>query len=158
MNSHNEENKEAYADSADHLKRRKIRAWCGECFQTFENGPLSKQCLDHLNKNNCNLIECRKTINNNSNFKCVRKFKNINSENRHTYCIDMDEVNKWDINIQIQHCIKNIPKEHLNSRGEILKSSLNKENRGKYFNCDICLFFKCLYFKCECELVFKRDF
>ena len=128
-----EEHKEAFIDTCDPSKRRKIRAWCGECFQTFENGPLSKQCLDHLNKKNCDLIECRKTSNNNSNLKCVRRFKNINSENRHTYCIDMNEVYKWDINIQIQYCIKNLPKDQSNQRGDLLKISQHKETRGKLF-------------------------
>lgn len=126
-----EEHKEAYIDTGDPSKRRKIRAWCGECFQTFENGPLSKQCLDHLNKKNCNLIECRKTLNNKiNNFKCVRRFKNINSENRHTYCIDMNEVKKWDINIQIQHCIQNVPKDQLGQRADYVKNSLKKEALG----------------------------
>lgn len=134
MNFDKEENIDAYTDSIYHLKRRKIRAWCGECYQTFENGPLSKQSFDHLNKNNCNLIECRKTINTGNNFKCVRKFKNINSENRHTYCIDMNEVNKWDINLQIQYCINNLSREHLNSRGEIIKNSSNRNTTGKIFN------------------------
>jgi len=128
-----EEKKYDYVDNPENIKRRKIRAWCGECYQTFENGPLSKQCLDHLNKNNCNLIECRKNSNNNDNFKCVRRFKNINSENRHTYCIGNDEVNKWDINIQIQNCINNLPKENLNSRGEIFKNSLYKVTKGKFY-------------------------
>jgi len=134
MESHINENKDAHEESLDNLKKRKIRAWCGKCFQTFENGPLSKQCLDHLNKNNCNLIECRKTMNNNTNFKCVRRFKNINSENRHTYCIDMEEVNKWDKNIQIQQCFKNLPKENINIRGDHLKNSLLRESYGIY-NC-----------------------
>lgn len=135
MKSQNEDNKEYYMqENSEHGKKRKIRAWCGECFQTFENGPLSKQCLDHLNKNNCNLIECKKqSSNSNSNFICVRRFKNINSENRHTYCIDMDEVKKWDLNIQIQHCVSNIPKDQLALRLDENKLQLKRESYGNKF-------------------------
>lgn len=78
----------------------KIRAWCGECFQFFENGPHAKICIDHINKGFCNLIECKK----NSEIKCIRKFPNTNSENRHTYCIDEASIREYDNNIKLQ-CI-----------------------------------------------------
>ena len=40
-------------------KKIKIRAYCGKCYQFFENGPYSKICRNHLEKT-CNLIECQK--------------------------------------------------------------------------------------------------
>jgi hypothetical protein len=80
--------------------KRKIRAWCSLCYQFFENGPTAKNCQDHLKKGNCNIVECKK-----GSPKCVRKFPNINSENRHTYCLSQDEVLTWDpiCNIQFHH-------------------------------------------------------
>jgi hypothetical protein len=80
--------------------KRKIRAWCILCYQFFENGPTAKNCQDHLKKGNCNLVECKK-----GSPHCVRKFPNINSENRHTYCLTLDEVSTWDPNCNIQHGI-----------------------------------------------------
>lgn len=35
--------------------KRKIRAWCGLCYQFFENGPTAKVCKDHYQKGKCNL-------------------------------------------------------------------------------------------------------
>jgi hypothetical protein len=83
--------------------KRKIRAWCSLCFQFFENGPTAKNCQDHLKKGNCNLVECKKGSPN-----CVRKFPNTNSENRHTYCLTLDEVSTWDPNCNIQLCLNNL--------------------------------------------------
>ena len=80
----------------------KIKAWCGDCYQFFENGPFSKNCKDHFLKKNCNLYGCNKLSN---EYKCVRKFPNINSENRHTYCISENEIQNWDSSLQIQYCL-----------------------------------------------------
>ena len=38
-----------------HRKKLKVKAFCGRCYQFFQNGPLSKICQDHLNKN-CNIL------------------------------------------------------------------------------------------------------
>jgi hypothetical protein len=78
-------------------RKRKPKAWCGDCFQSFEYGPNAKICKDHLFKGKCNLIECRK-----KSLSCVRKFPNTNSENRHTYCITRLEVDKWDGRSKLQ--------------------------------------------------------
>ncbi len=123
------------SEKSDNLKRRKIRAWCAQCYQTFENGPLSKQCLDHYHKENCNLIECRKKILQ-DNKKCIRRFKNINSENRHTYCIDIEEIKNWEINIQIQNCVDNIPKDFIDKKRDNKNNTKNKDNinlKGNFY-------------------------
>ncbi len=79
----------------------KVKAWCGECFQFFESGPQSRICLDHLSKGFCNLVKCKK----NSELTCIRRFPNTNSENRHTYCIDIESLSTFDENIKIQNVL-----------------------------------------------------
>ena len=84
-------------------KKIKIRAYCGKCYQFFENGPYSKICRNHLEKT-CNLIECQKNKQNGENL-CIRKFTNINSANRHTHCLSKNEIESWDSNCEIQKCL-----------------------------------------------------
>ena len=84
-------------DNSAEKNKRKIRAFCGLCYQTFENGPTSKLCKEHYIKGKCNLFECKKL-----NSKCVRRFHNTNSENRHTYCVTRDIVDTYDSTLEIQ--------------------------------------------------------
>lgn len=87
------------------IKKRKVKAWCGECFQSFENGPFAKVCKEHVIKGKCNLVECKKKIFNSSVAECVRKFPNTNSENRHTYCISDLDIKNWEEQCKIQNCL-----------------------------------------------------
>jgi hypothetical protein len=87
-------------DDFDKIKR-KMRSFCGLCFQFFENSPNTKVCREHYQKGNCNTYDCKKGTN------CVRKFPNHNSANRHTYCFSTDEVKTWDEGIDIQKCLGN---------------------------------------------------
>ena len=84
-------------------KKIKIRAYCNKCYQFFENGPYSKICRNHLQKN-CNLIECQKYNKNGDNL-CIRKFTNINSANRHTHCLTKKDIELWDPKCEIQKCL-----------------------------------------------------
>ena len=84
-------------------KQIKIRAYCNKCYQFFENGPYSKICRNHLEKE-CNLIECQK-LNKNGDNPCIRKFTNINSANRHTHCLTKKDVENWDKKYEIQKCL-----------------------------------------------------
>ena len=84
-------------------KKIKIRAYCNKCYQFFENGPYSKICRNHLEKE-CNLIECQK-LNKNGDSPCIRKFTNINSANRHTHCLTQKDVEIWDKKYEIQKCL-----------------------------------------------------
>ena len=84
-------------------KKIKIRAYCNKCYQFFENGPYSKICRNHLQKN-CNLIECQKYNKNGDNL-CIRKFTNINSANRHTHCLTKKDIELWDSKCEIQKCL-----------------------------------------------------
>jgi hypothetical protein len=87
------------------LKKRKVKAWCGECFQSFENGPFAKVCKEHVVKGKCNLVECKKKIFSSNGAECVRKFPNTNSENRHTYCISEIDIKNWEEQCKIQNCL-----------------------------------------------------
>jgi hypothetical protein len=87
------------------LKKRKVKAWCGECFQSFENGPFAKVCKEHVVKGKCNLVECKKKIFSSNGADCVRKFPNTNSENRHTYCISEIDIKNWEEQCKIQNCL-----------------------------------------------------
>jgi hypothetical protein len=98
-------------------RKRKPKAWCGDCFQFFEYGPNAKICKDHIIKGKCNLIECRK-----KSLSCVRKFPNTNSENRHTYCITKLEVDKWESRFKLQECLG---KKHNDSFGPFNKANSN---------------------------------
>lgn len=106
MNSSNDESK---------IKKIKVKAWCGECYQFFQNGPYSKVCQDHLSKGNCNAVECKKKLLLSSN--CIRKFPNTNSENRHTHCLTKEEVDSWDTKCMIQNCLgqKRLPDNDIES-------------------------------------------
>ena len=114
-------------------KKIKIRAYCGKCYQFFENGPYSKICRNHLEKT-CNLIECQKNKQNGENL-CIRKFTNINSANRHTHCLSKNEIESWDSNCEIQKCLgkKTEPDNKfldiLNNNNNIF-SGINKNNKS----------------------------
>lgn len=96
---------EQESKSAGKLKKRKVKAWCSECFQTFENGPYTKICREHITRGRCNAVECRKQLYNRGDSQCIRKFPNSNSENRHTYCISHEEVKDWKDYCNIQVCL-----------------------------------------------------
>jgi hypothetical protein len=81
--------------------KRKMRSFCGLCYQFFENSPYTKVCREHFQKGNCNTYDCKKGTN------CIRKFPNHNSANRHTYCFSEEEVSTWDDGIDIQKCLAN---------------------------------------------------
>jgi hypothetical protein len=85
--------------------KKKVKAWCADCFQSFENGPFSKVCKDHLKKGQCNIIECKKQFLSETPNPCIRRFPNTNSENRHTYCIRDDEIKSWEKSCNIQVCL-----------------------------------------------------
>lgn len=81
-------------------KYKKIKAYCSDCYQFFHNSPYSKICQKHIKKE-CNIISCQKNIMN----KCIRKFSNKNSANRHTYCITKEDVEQLDKNLDIKRCL-----------------------------------------------------
>jgi hypothetical protein len=87
------------------VKKPKVKAWCGECFQFFENGPFAKACKEHITKGKCNLVECKKRLFHPNGIDCVRKFPNTNSENRHTYCLSEIEIKHWEEQCKIQNCL-----------------------------------------------------
>jgi len=110
-------------------KKMKVKAWCGECFQFFENGPFAKVCREHLTKGKCNLVECTKKLINEDGINCTRKFPNINSENRHTYCLTHEEVKDWDEKIKIQNCLgvkRNADRNYEKSKSSITINIQNK--------------------------------
>jgi hypothetical protein len=115
-------------------KKIKVKAWCGECFQFFENGPFAKVCREHLTKGKCNLVECTKKLINEDGVNCTRKFPNINSENRHTYCLTEDEVKEWDEKTKIQNCLG--VKRNSDRNYEKSKSSISVNKQNKYSNDD----------------------
>ena len=82
-----------------HRKTLKIKAYCGKCYQFFQNGPNSKICQEHLNKK-CNLISCQK---HHKNYTCIRKFPNTNSANRHTHCLKIEDVVHWNEEYEIRN-------------------------------------------------------
>jgi hypothetical protein len=99
-------NEQDKTNSISKSKKRKVKAWCNECFQAFENGPFTKICKEHFNKGKCNIFECKKKFfNKNDYMNCIRKFPNTNSENRHTYCITEEEAKLWDNHCNIQNCL-----------------------------------------------------
>ena len=108
---------------------KKLRAWCGECYQFFEFGPFAKVCQQHILKGKCNIYECeKKYFNKYENKICIRKFPNKNSENRHTYCLDEEEIKTWDSKYKIQNYARN--KKH----SEILNFSSEKLKRKTSFD------------------------
>ena len=124
-------------------KKRKVKAWCGDCFQFFENGPFSKVCQDHLSKGNCNAVECKKKLMLSTN--CIRRFPNTNSENRHTHCITKEEVDSWDTKCMIQNCLgqKRLPDNDIinetnfkikESMTEISIKSINEDELNNLVN------------------------
>ena len=116
-NAHNKHRSFSKNKDEEEKDSIKIRAWCGDCFQYFESNPLSKICLYHVQKANCNLVSCNK----NTNIECIRKFPNKNSENRHTHCVDITQVKNWDENLKIQKILYKKRKDS----GEDLASIIN---------------------------------
>ena len=92
-NNNNENNSTILSISIKNKKRKKIKikSYCRDCYQFFENGPYSKICKNHIKKK-CNVIPCQKNNennnenNDNNENKCIRLFPNKNSANRHTHC------------------------------------------------------------------------
>ena len=120
-------------------KNIKIRAYCNKCYQFFENGPYSKICKNHLQKN-CTLIECQKYNKNGDNL-CIRKFNNINSANRHTHCLTQKDIELWDPKYEIQKCLgKKKEKELDNKFLEIINNdnhNINEKNKENHFFNDV---------------------
>ena len=123
-------------------KSIKIRAYCDKCYQFFENGPFSKLCKLHLEKK-CDLVPCQKYQSTPEN-KCIRKFPNINSANRHTHCISLNDIKNWDPRRDIQKCL-GVKREHENKFNDIIANKntnnnfnnhnhLNNSNNQKIFN------------------------
>lgn len=116
--------------------KKKMRAWCGECYQSFEFGPFAKVCQQHVLKGKCNIYECKKKyINPTISKNCIRKFPNINSENRHMYCVNEEEVKEWDPKLKIQYCnigIKGLLSELKNS--SFFNNSSIEKNRNSSFD------------------------
>ena len=155
IEENNENEKEKESDKSKHIiekkaniemrkenknkkrKKIKIRAYCGKCYQFFENGPYSKICRNHLEKS-CNLIGCQKYKQNGENM-CIRKFTNINSANRHTHCLTKEDIEIWDPNCEIQKCLgkKTEPENKfldiLNNSNNIF-SGINKNNHILYYD------------------------
>ena len=153
IEENNENEKEKESDKSKHIiekkaniemrkenknkkrKKIKIRAYCGKCYQFFENGPYSKICRNHLEKS-CNLIGCQKYKQNGENM-CIRKFTNINSANRHTHCLTKEDIEIWDPNCEIQKCLgkKTEPENKfldiLNNSNNIF-SGINKNNNKSF--------------------------
>ena len=108
-------------------KKIKIRAYCNKCYQFFENGPYTKICRNHLEKE-CNLIECQKYRQNGDN-PCIRKFPNINSANRHTHCLTKKDIEIWDPKCEIQKCLGK-KKESDNKFSDIINNVDNNNEKG----------------------------
>ena len=126
----NEENKEIKKENKNKKRKKiKVKAYCGKCYQFFENGPYSKICKNHLEKS-CNLIECQK-FRHKGEKECIRKFTNINSANRHTHCLTKDEIDIWDPNWEIHKCLGK-KTEPDNKFLDILNSNINNSNN--FFN------------------------
>lgn len=138
-----------------HRKTLIIKAYCGKCYQFFQNGPNSKICQEHLNKQ-CNLISCQKHL---KNYTCIRKFPNTNSANRHTHCLKREDVVHWNDEIEIRNrllglkrnnadttsnvhtcttctngnvstCIQQVPQQQQQHNGMISISSLPQSNNN----------------------------
>ncbi len=112
-------------------KKIKIRAYCNKCYQFFENGPYTKICRNHLEKN-CNLIECQKFKQNVDN-PCIRKFPNINSANRHTHCLTKKDIEIWDPKCEIQKCLGK-KKESDNKFSDIINDGNEYNDKNSNIN------------------------
>ena len=95
-----------------HRKTLKIKAYCGKCYQFFQNGPNSKICQEHLNKQ-CNLISCQK---HHKNYMCIRKFPNTNSANRHTHCLKREDVVHWNDEYEIRNRLLGLKRNNADTR------------------------------------------
>lgn len=113
-------------------KSTRVRAYCSKCFQCFSNGPHSKICLGHIEKE-CALIPCQK--NNSSDRKCIRKFPNIQSANRHTHCLSNEDIKLWDESLEIQKCLgsKREPENKL-VIDNLFHNDCNNNNSVNLFN------------------------
>ena len=96
-----------------HRKTLKIKAYCGKCYQFFQNGPNSKICQEHLNKQ-CNLISCQK---HHKNYTCIRKFPNTNSANRHTHCLKREDVVHWNDEYEIRNRLLGLKRNNADTLG-----------------------------------------
>ncbi len=118
-------------DKKKKRKTIKVRAFCGKCYQFFENGPSSKICRSHLEKD-CNLILCQKINGNSQNGvnPCIRKFPNINSANRHTHCLTENDVKDWDPKYEIQKCLgtKREPENKISDQPQKNNNNINNKN------------------------------
>jgi len=112
-------------------KKIKIRAYCNKCYQFFENGPYTKICRNHLEKD-CNLINCQKFIQDGDN-PCIRKFPNINSANRHTHCLTKEDIEFWDPKCEIQKCLGK-KKESDNKFLDIINDGNENNNKNSNKN------------------------
>ena len=136
-NNDNNNNSTILSISIKNKKRKKIKikSYCRDCYQFFENGPYSKICKNHIKKI-CNVIPCQKNNNNinsnnnenindlNNENKCIRLFPNKNSANRHTHCVNKNEVKKWKNLYEIKNCLlgnkRNLEKKKGNENNNIL--------------------------------------
>jgi hypothetical protein len=74
----------------------KVKSWCSKCLMTFENGVKSQIVANHRSLYDCDRFPCNKP-----GSTCVRRFRNINSANRHTYCYSSEFVTTWSPKTQI---------------------------------------------------------
>lgn len=76
----------------------KVKAWCGKCYMTFENGQKSQMVQEHVNLQGCDAYACDKTV----KFRCIRRFRSTNSANRHMYCYSEEQVKDWDEALRVK--------------------------------------------------------
>lgn len=74
----------------------KVKSWCPKCLMTFENGLKSQIVANHRSLYDCDRFPCNKP-----GSQCIRRFRNINSANRHTYCYNRELVSTWPSLMQI---------------------------------------------------------
>lgn len=75
----------------------KVKAWCGKCYMTFENGHKSLIVQDHVKLRDCDVFPCNKP----AKYRCIRRFRNTNSANRHVYCYTSEQVKDWDESLKV---------------------------------------------------------
>lgn len=75
----------------------KVKAWCGKCYMTFENGSKSQIVQGHVRLQDCDAYECNKLV----KYRCIRRFRSTNSANRHVYCYSSEQVKDWDEGLKV---------------------------------------------------------
>jgi len=75
----------------------KVKAWCGKCYMTFENGKRSQMVQEHVNLQDCDAYACDKPV----KYRCIRRFRSTNSANRHMYCYSEEQVKDWEEGIKV---------------------------------------------------------